>query len=91
MQRERKSAEAIVNEFVITVKLEIFLISFDEMQSFLKNLYSKYPSVFTVDGLPLVPRSSDYFISDVLHPNDKGFCEYADNLYGIVEKLKIIK
>ena len=67
------------------------LISFDEMQSFLKNLYSKYPSVFTVDGLPLVPRSSDYFISDVLHPNDKGFCEYADNLYGIVKKLKIIK
>ncbi len=67
------------------------IISFDEMQDFLKNLYSEYPSVFTVDGVSLVPHSSGYFINDVLHPNDNGFCEYAENLCSLVEKLKIIK
>ena len=47
-------------------------------KSCLKNSYEKY-SDYIVDGHSLVPHDESYFY-DGLHPNDKGFEFYGNNL-----------
>ena len=44
----------------------------------LKRIYEEY-SDYIIDGFNLVPHNKKYFFDDV-HPNDKGFKLYAENL-----------
>ncbi len=59
--------------------------SFFDVESVMKDAVSKYPNVKFVRGLELFPHSEDYMGDRRLHPNEKGFEVYADNL------LKLIK
>jgi len=67
------------------------LMSFEEMQKYIKDLYESYPNVFMIDGQALVPNRSEYFIKDILHPNDKGFEFYSKNLIQAIETLSVLK
>ena len=62
-------------------------VKFSDMQKRLKEIFIKYPKIKVVDGVDLVPHKDEYFIADVLHPNDLGFKEYSKNL---IEKIKTL-
>ncbi len=44
------------------------------------------PNVTLISGEWLVPHTPDFFISDVLHPNELGFALYAANLFEEIKK-----
>ena len=39
------------------------------------------PNVRVLSGFDLVPKDEKYFADQRLHPNDKGFEYYSENLY----------
>ena len=74
----------------IKIKEKETLMTFSYMQKRLKEIYAKYSNIHVIDGLELVPHEEKYFIDDILHPNDIGFTEYAQNLVAKMKALKII-
>ncbi len=60
-------------------------VAFSDMQNRLKEIFKKYPKIKVVDGVNLVPHDEKYFIQDILHPNDDGFIEYANNLLNVLK------
>lgn len=66
------------------------VITFNELQTYLKSLYTEIDGFYCVDGLELVPHSPEYFIPDVLHPNDTGFKFYAENLIKKIKEFNIL-
>jgi lysophospholipase L1-like esterase len=60
------------------------LVNFSEK---LKKICSKYPNIKIVDGLKLVPHTSEYFIDEV-HPNELGAEIYGRNLVKAIQDLE---
>ena len=54
--------------------------TFSELQTQIKDIASEFENVRIIDGLKLIPHYPDYFVEDILHPNDLGFIAYADGL-----------
>lgn len=59
---------------------------FEQVQGLLKGICKKF-NIDTVDGSKLVDGDFSNFIEDRLHPNDKGFDQYAKNL---IKELKAL-
>ncbi len=56
-------------------------MSFAELRLFIKNTAKEYENITVIDGEDLVPHDVKCFADEVvLHPNDKGFKFYAENL-----------
>ena len=49
-----------------------------------------YPDVKIIDAIPFVPHLKEFYADEYLHPNDLGFCEYADRLYKAISESLII-
>jgi lysophospholipase L1-like esterase len=57
----------------------------DDIEAYIKEVAASLPNVTAISGIDLVPHDPKYFSPDVLHPNDRGFKHYANNLF---EKIK---
>ncbi len=54
-------------------------ITLKEIAELINDISKDRKGVKVITGWDLVPHSEDYFVSDGLHPNDKGFEEYYNN------------
>ena len=62
--------------------------SFEKVEADIREIASKYPNIYCIRGFAFVPKDEAYFADLRLHPNDRGFQHYADNLYSqIADKL----
>ena len=59
-------------------------MSFASACSIIEQEYTKR-NIIVVDGSNLVPKDRQYYADDV-HPNAKGFTEYAENLAAAIDK-----
>ena len=59
---------------------------FSDIAEFIEKTVSSLPNVFCIHGFDFVPKSSEYYADFRLHPNDKGFEFYANNLYNEIKK-----
>ena len=55
--------------------------AFENTEKFVREVCSKYKNVTVVSGLNLFPQDVKLFADGRLHPNDKGFECYFENLY----------
>ncbi len=55
------------------------------VSDYIEETVSKYDNVFCVRGFDLVPHKENLFGDLRLHPNDEGFCHYANNLYNAIK------
>lgn len=55
------------------------VMSFEEMHILLEDIYKNF-DIKVIDGMKLVPHREEFFMSDVLHPNELGFLHYGNNL-----------
>ena len=46
-----------------------------------EKIASKLPNVTVIDCFDFIPHAADFYIDDMLHPNDAGFLHYATELY----------
>ena len=53
---------------------------FKMMYTAIKNIVSKYPNITVIDGYNLVEHNEEFFGDLRLHPNDKGFVQYFENI-----------
>ncbi len=58
----------------------------NDYRNLLREEVKKYPQMTVIDGLDLVPHHPDFYVEDVLHPNDLGFTLYAKNLFAEIMK-----
>lgn len=61
---------------------------FEKVGDLIKNICQKF-NISVIDGSKLVSKDLSNFIEDNLHPNDKGFDEYAKNLIKELKELEI--
>ena len=59
---------------------------FKRVEEIIGEAVSHLPNVTVLSGFDLVPKSEAYFADLRLHPNDKGFEYYAENLYNEIRK-----
>lgn len=60
--------------------------TFSQLQELIKRVASEFENLVVIDGLKLVPHCKEFFVEDILHPNDLGFLAYAE---GLMRELKI--
>lgn len=53
---------------------------FEEVGKFIKAFTAPYKNIRVIDGLNLVPNEEIYYADGIIHPNDKGFTRYFQNL-----------
>lgn len=59
----------------------------ERMEQIIEETAAALPNVTVIRGFDLVPHTADCFADDlVLHPNDRGFAHYAENLIQAVKK-----
>lgn len=59
---------------------------FEKVAECIENFAEKYDNVTVIDGFDLVPHQPEYFGDLRLHPNDKGFDFYYNNLIAEIKK-----
>lgn len=64
---------------------EDYYIEFKERERFILETAKFYPNLIGLYGYDLVEQSQDYFSDRPLHPNDKGFESFANNLIKKIE------
>lgn len=47
----------------------------------INDICEPYRNIKVIDGQSLMPRDTGFYSDKYLHPNDLGFCRYADRLY----------
>ncbi|MCI8387783.1 MAG: hypothetical protein HFE63_04890 [Clostridiales bacterium] len=52
----------------------------------ISNIAGQFNNVTLIDGVPLTPHFSEFYSDEYLHPNDLGFCQYAQRLYLEISK-----
>jgi lysophospholipase L1-like esterase len=60
--------------------------TFDEMQRMVAAVAESLPEVYFISGYDAVPHDETYFADLYLHPNDRGFDHYAENICAQVKK-----
>lgn len=58
----------------------------DRVEEYIREVTAALPNVTVIKGLDLVPPSADFFAPDIIHPNDKGFEHYFENLVAEIKK-----
>lgn len=61
--------------------------SFENVEEGIRDAVSRLQNITVILGFDLVPKSEEYFSDLRLHPNDKGFQYYADNLCSEITKI----
>jgi len=56
------------------------------VRDFIQKIAADLPNVTVIDGYDFVPHDPAYFGDLRVHPNDKGFARYAENLYEEIKK-----
>lgn len=56
------------------------------IRDFIKAISANLPNVTVIDGYDFVPHDPSYFADLRVHPNDKGFAHYINNLYEQMKK-----
>ncbi len=59
--------------------------TFEEARAIVRTAAKKQAGVVVIEGDSLVPHIPAAFSPDILHPNDLGFCFYADRLYAAMK------
>jgi len=54
---------------------------FEQVEADIREITSNYPNICCIRGFEFVPQDEDLFADLRLHPNDRGFRHYAENLY----------
>ena len=54
---------------------------FEQVEADIREITSKYPNICCIRGFEFVPQDEAFFADLRLHPNDRGFRHYANNLY----------
>ena len=60
--------------------------SLDDVAAYIEKVAKELPNVTVINGINLVPSDAKYFAPDVLHPNDRGFRHYFENLVAEIKK-----
>ena len=60
---------------------------FEGIAATIKEVTAAYENITVISGFDFVPKDQDYFADLRLHPNDKGFACYGDNLYDEICKI----
>lgn len=55
--------------------------AFETIEQYIREITGEFKNVTVVSGYGFVPESENYFADLILHPNDKGFEFYENNLY----------
>lgn len=58
----------------------------DNIGKYIEKITADLPNVTVINGIDLVPWDPSCFAPDVLHPNDKGFEHYFNNLFEELKK-----
>ena len=58
----------------------------EDLERMIRLATEELPNVKVISGTDFVPHDISYFADLRLHPNDKGFAHYAENLYQAVKK-----
>lgn len=58
----------------------------DDVAAHIEKVTADLPNVTVINGIDLVPWDAKYFAPDVLHPNDRGFKHYFENLVAEIKK-----
>ncbi len=61
--------------------------AFFKVEEYIKTVCENLENVTVISGFDLVPKDEKYYSDLRLHPNDKGFKYYADNLYNEISKI----
>ena len=59
---------------------------FEWVADYLTEATADLPNVTVIRGMDLVPKRSDFFSDEYLHPNDVGFAHYFNNLFTEIKK-----
>lgn len=59
---------------------------FFKVDEYIRTVCENLENVTVISGFDLVPKDENYYSDLRLHPNDKGFEFYADNLYNEIKK-----
>lgn len=59
---------------------------FSHITERIREVAEKLPNVIFINGYDFVTKDESYFSDRVLHPNDKGFSQYAENLLAELKK-----
>ena len=54
---------------------------FEQVEADIREITAKYPNICVIRGFEFVPQDEDLFADLRVHPNDRGFRHYAENLY----------
>ena len=60
--------------------------SFSDVEKYMSEFVKDYENIVLIPGFDLVPHNSEYFGDMTLHPNDRGFSHYYNNVYGTIKK-----
>ena len=59
---------------------------FSNVSRILSEIADSLPNVTFIDCFDFIPHERQYYVSDVLHPNDAGFYHYAAEVYRAIKK-----
>ncbi len=60
--------------------------SFSYIAEYIERIAATLPNVTVIHGFDFVPKDESYFRDKYLHPNDKGFTHYFNNLHSEIKK-----
>lgn len=58
----------------------------DDVEAYIRQVAASLPNVIVISGINFIPHDPSYFSPDVIHPNDKGFGYYFENLVIEIKK-----
>ncbi|MBE6596628.1 MAG: SGNH/GDSL hydrolase family protein [Ruminococcaceae bacterium] len=61
--------------------------AFCEISNYIRKVTDKLDNVYFIEGWDLTPHYPEFYSDKFLHPNDLGFCVYADRLYSAIKNI----
>lgn len=58
----------------------------DEVEPLIRSICSGFANITVIGGMRMTPHYSEFYSDRYLHPNDLGFCHYANNLYAQISR-----
>lgn len=59
---------------------------FSNVAKQLQKIAATLPNAIFIDCFDFIPHDADFYVEDILHPNDAGFAHYAAELYNAIKK-----
>lgn len=61
--------------------------AFESISEYMRKITAELQNIYVIEGMPLTPHHENFYSDKYLHPNDLGFCIYADRLYNEIKKI----